>query len=107
MDPLFLFQAYYIVPIITPGYLEEIKSCNPIMPSTSDNLDCKYANFTYNLIVNQYMHVTGCLNKKVRSVLPNNTDVRVVMNISLYPDLMPWTHELSVDEQFKCFLKRV
>ncbi|KAG7308772.1 hypothetical protein JYU34_006005 [Plutella xylostella] len=98
-------KADYIVPLITTGYMDEINGYGPGVPSTSDNLDCKYVNFIYNLISNQYMHITGCLNKKVRSVLPENADVKVLRNISLYPALIPWTHEMSFDEQFRIFLK--
>lgn len=27
------------------------------------------------------------------------------MNITMYPDLMPWTYETNFDEQFQAFLK--
>ncbi|XP_060803152.1 uncharacterized protein LOC106129264 [Amyelois transitella] len=98
-------KADFIVPIITPGYLQEIRSNNPNTPSTTDNLDFKYVNFIYSLIVNYYIHATGCLNKKVRTVLPQNFDREVLTRISMYPDLMPWTYETKFDEQFKAFLK--
>ncbi|KAI5644230.1 death domain-containing protein [Phthorimaea operculella] len=97
-------KAEFVVPILTAGYLQEIRSCNPTLPSTSDNLDCKYVNFIYNLIINQYIHASGCMNLKVRSVLPQNS-VHVARDISLYPDLMPWTFENDFDEQFKAFLR--
>ncbi|CAD0201448.1 unnamed protein product [Chrysodeixis includens] len=99
-------SADIIIPIITTGYLDEINSHNPTVPNTSDNLDHKYANFIYNLIVNHYIYATGCLNKKVRSVLPQNANVDLFRRIVLYPDLMPWTYETNFDEQFKAFLKK-
>lgn len=102
----FCFQADFIVPILTPGYLDEIKSHKVNLPNTTENLDHKYANFIYNLIVNHYIHATGCLNTKVRSVLPQNSKTDLFMNITMYPDLMPWTYETCFDEQFQAFLKK-
>lgn len=99
-------KADIIIPIITTGYIEQIKSHNPAVPNTSDNLDHKYVNFIYNLIVNHYIHASGCLNKRVRSVLPQNANVDLFMSITMYPDLMPWTYETNFDEQFKAFLKK-
>ncbi|KOB69022.1 MyD88, partial [Operophtera brumata] len=99
-------KADFIVPILTPGYLDEIKSHKVNLPNTTENLDHKYANFIYNLIVNHYIHATGCLNMKVRSVLPQNSKTDLFMNITMYPDLMPWTYETSFDEQFQAFLKK-
>lgn len=104
--PVFPLQADIIIPIITTGYLEQIKSHNPAVPNTSDNLDHKYVNFIYNLIVNHYIHASGCLNKRVRSVLPQNANIDLFMSITMYPDLMPWTYETNFDEQFKAFLKK-
>lgn len=98
-------KANFVVPIITSGYLNEIKSNRPGALNTTDNLDFKYANFIYKLIVNHYIHASGCLNKKVRTVLPQNVDREVFTNISMYPELMPWTFETKFDEQFKAFLK--
>ncbi|VVD04692.1 unnamed protein product [Leptidea sinapis] len=97
-------KADFVVPIITTGYLEIIKSHAPQVPSSNDNLDYKYVNFIYNLIVNHYIHATGCLNEKVRSVLPQDANVDVLRSISMYPDLMPWTYETNFDEHFKSFL---
>lgn len=94
------------MPIITTGYLERIKSHSPQVPSTNDNLDFKYVNFIYNLIISHYIHATGCLNEKVRSVLPSNADVDVLREITMYPDLLPWTYETSFDDNFKAFLKK-
>lgn len=102
----FFLQADFVVPIITSGYLNEIRSCNTDGPNTTDNLDYKYVNFIYTLIVNHYIHATGCLNKKVRTVLPQRVDVDVFKHISMYPDLMPFTHESKFNEQFKAFLKK-
>ncbi|XP_028173549.1 uncharacterized protein LOC114362367 [Ostrinia furnacalis] len=99
-------KADFVVPIITSGYLNEIRSCDSNGPNTTDNLDYKYVNFIYTLIVNHYIHATGCLNKKVRTVLPQRVDVDVFRHISMYPDLMPWTHESKFNEQFKAFLKK-
>ncbi|KAL0883308.1 hypothetical protein ABMA27_016719 [Loxostege sticticalis] len=99
-------KADFVVPIITSGYLNEIRSCNTDGPNTTDNLDYKYVNFIYTLIVNHYIHATGCLNKKVRTVLPQRVDVDVFKHISMYPDLMPFTHESKFNEQFKAFLKK-
>ncbi|XP_032517623.1 uncharacterized protein LOC116770313 [Danaus plexippus] len=99
-------KADFIVPIITTGYLERIKSHSPQVPSTNDNLDFKYVNFIYNLIISHYIHATGCLNEKVRSVLPSNADVDVLREITMYPDLLPWTYETSFDDNFKAFLKK-
>ncbi|CAG4956319.1 unnamed protein product [Colias eurytheme] len=99
-------KAQFIVPIITTGYLNRIKSHTPEAPSTNDNLDFKYVNFIYNLIINYYIHATGCLNEKVRSVLPQNANVDVLRDISMYPDLLPWTYETNFDEHFKAFLKK-
>lgn len=100
------FQADFIVPIITPGYLDEITSHNINIPNTAENLDHRYVSFIYNLIVNNYIHATGCLNKKVRSVLPQNGVAEVYKRIVMYPDLMPWTYETNFDEQFQAFLKK-
>ncbi|KAJ0176748.1 hypothetical protein K1T71_007927 [Dendrolimus kikuchii] len=100
-------KADFVVPIITSGYLEQIKSHQPNVPNTSENLDHKYVNFIYNLIVNHYIHATGCLNRKVRSVLPQNANVDVIRSITMYPDLLPWTYETSFDEQFQSFLKKM
>ncbi|KAM3965190.1 uncharacterized protein ACR2FA_000580 [Aphomia sociella] len=100
-------KASFVVPIITSGYLEEIKSNNSGTINTTDNLDLKYVNFIYKLIVNHYIHASGCLNKKVRTVLPQNVDNEVFTNISMYPELMPWTFETRFDEQFKAFLKHL
>ncbi|XP_047533065.1 uncharacterized protein LOC125068101 [Vanessa atalanta] len=99
-------KADFIVPIITTGYLNRIKSHSPQVPSTNDNLDYKYVNYIYNLIINHYIYVTGCLNEKVRSVLPCNASVDVLTKISMYPDLMPWTYETNFDDNFKAFLKK-
>ncbi|XP_045448114.1 uncharacterized protein LOC123656478 [Melitaea cinxia] len=99
-------KADFIVPIITSGYLHRIKSHQPQVPSTNDNLDYKYVNYIYNLIINHYIYVTGCLNEKVRSVLPCNANVDVLKEISMYPDLMPWTYESNFEENFKAFLKK-
>ncbi|CAH2980964.1 unnamed protein product [Chilo suppressalis] len=98
-------KADYIVPIITSGYLSAIRSCNASDPHVTDNLDYKYVNFIYSLIVNHYIHATGCLNKKVRTVLPQQVDVDVFRHISMYPDLMPMTHESKFNEQFQAFLR--
>ncbi|XP_049873313.1 uncharacterized protein LOC126371909 [Pectinophora gossypiella] len=98
-------KADFVVPIVTAGYIQEIRSHNPTMPSTSDNLDCKYVNFIYNLIINHYIHASGCMNMKVRSVLPQDS-VNVLRDITMYPDLMPWTFENDFDEQFKAFLNK-
>ncbi|XP_047511198.1 uncharacterized protein LOC125053725 [Pieris napi] len=100
-------KAHFIVPIITTGYLSRIKSYTPLEPTTDDNLDFKYVNFIYNLIVNYYIHASGCINEKVRSVLPQNVNVDVLRDISMYPDLMPWTYETNFDEHFKAFLKNL
>lgn len=100
-----MFQANLIIPIITSGYLDEIKSHDPIASNTTDNLDHKYVNFIYNLIVNNYIYATGCLNKKVRSVMPQNANLDLFSRLSMYPDLMPWTYEMNFDEQFQIFLK--
>ncbi|KAL4707806.1 hypothetical protein ACJJTC_001752 [Scirpophaga incertulas] len=98
-------KADFIVPIITSGYLNEIRSSsNSHIPNVNDNLDYKYVNFIYTLIVNHYIHATGCLNKKVRTVLPQKVDVDVFKRISMYPDLMPWTYEPKFSEQFQAFL---
>ncbi|XP_050350998.1 uncharacterized protein LOC126773836 [Nymphalis io] len=99
-------KADFIVPIITTGYLNKIKSNSPQVPSTNDNLDYKYVNYIYNLITNHYIYVTGCFNDKVRSVLPCNTCVDVLKTVSMYPDLMPWTYETNFDDNFKAFLKK-
>lgn len=99
-------KASFIVPIITSGYLSEIKSNNSNVPNTTENLDHKYVSFIYNLIVNNYIHASGCLNKKVRSVLPQNANVDVIKSIIMYPDLLPWTYETNFDEQFQAFLKK-
>ncbi|XP_075978030.1 uncharacterized protein LOC142977821 [Anticarsia gemmatalis] len=99
-------KADIIIPIITSGYLDEIKSHNPIVSNTSDNMDHKYVNFIYNLIVNQYIYATGCLNKKVRSVMPQNANMDLFSRLHMYPDLMPWTYEVNFDDQFKAFLKK-
>lgn len=99
-------KADFIVPIITSGYLNEIQSHHTNVPNTSENLDHKYANFIYNLIVTHYIHATGCLNRKVRSVLPQNANVDLMKKIVMYPDLLPWTYETSFDEQFQVFLKK-
>lgn len=101
-----MLQADFVVPIITSGYLQEIKSHSSSVPNTSDNLDSKYVNFIYNLIINHYIHASGCMNKKVRSVLPKNVNVDVLRSVTLYPDLMPWTFETNFDQQFKAFLKQ-
>ncbi|CAB3236741.1 unnamed protein product [Arctia plantaginis] len=98
-------KANLIIPIITTGYLDEIKSHDPIASNTTDNLDHKYVNFIYNLIVNNYIYATGCLNKKVRSVMPQNASLDLFNRLSMYPDLMPWTYEMNFDEQFQVFLK--
>ncbi|CAG9786612.1 unnamed protein product [Diatraea saccharalis] len=98
-------KADYVVPVITSGYLNEIRSSNTSDPHVTDNLDYKYVNFIYSLIVNHYIHATGCLNKKVRTVLPQQVDVDVFRYISMYPDLMPMTHESKFNEQFKEFLR--
>ncbi|XP_047030200.1 uncharacterized protein LOC124637634 [Helicoverpa zea] len=99
-------KADIIIPILTPGYLKEINSHNSAIPNTSDNFDHKYVNFIYNLIVSNYIHATGCLNKKVRSVLPQNANSGLFAQMAMYPDLMPWTYETMFDEQFKTFLKK-
>ncbi|XP_072949084.1 uncharacterized protein [Epargyreus clarus] len=99
-------KADFIVPIITSGYINQIRSHTPQVPSTNDNLDFKYVNFIYNLIVNHYIHATGCLNEKVRSVLPLNANVDVLREITMYPDLLPWTYEGNFDEHFKAFLSK-
>ncbi|XP_021188222.2 uncharacterized protein LOC110374714 [Helicoverpa armigera] len=99
-------KADIIIPILTPGYLKEINSHNSAIPNTSDNFDHKYVNFIYNLIVSNYIHATGCLNKKVRSVLPQNANSGLFAQMAMYPDLMPWTYETKFDEQFKTFLKK-
>uniref|UniRef100_A0A2A4IV09 Death domain-containing protein n=1 Tax=Heliothis virescens TaxID=7102 RepID=A0A2A4IV09_HELVI len=99
-------KADIIIPILTPGYLKEINSHNSAIPNTSDNLDHKYVNFIYNLIVSNYIHATGCLNKKVRSVLPQNANAGLFAQMAMYPDLMPWTYETKFDHQFKTFLKK-
>lgn len=106
---MFLLQADYVVPIITPGYLEAIKKHTPNLPNMMDNLDYKYVHFIYMLIVNHYIHLTGCLNKKVRSVIPQNLGesmFNIMMEITMYPDLMPWTNEELFDETFQAFLKK-
>lgn len=100
------FQADYIVPIITTGYINEITSNNKNIPNTTENLDHKYVNFIYNLIVNNYIHATGCLNRKVRSVLPQNANVDLFSRMTMYPDLLPWTYETNFDEQFQEFLRK-
>lgn len=99
-------QADFIVPIITSGYLNSINPLSPHEPSTDDNLDYKYVNFIYNLIINYYIHATGCLNKKVRSVLPYGANVKVLREITMYPDLMPYTYESNFSEHFKVFLNK-
>lgn len=99
-------KADLIIPIITNDYLEVIKSHDPIVSNTSDNMDHKYVNFIYNLIVNHYIYATGCLNKKVRSVMPQNASVDLFSRLSMYPDLTPWTYEIYFDEQFQAFLKK-
>lgn len=101
-----MFQADFIVPIVTTGYLNKIRSHAPRVPSTNDNLDFKYVSFIYNLIVNHYVHVSGCLNQKVRSVLPQNAEVDVLRDITMYPDLIPWTYETNFDDNFKAFLTK-
>ncbi|CAK1556400.1 unnamed protein product [Leptosia nina] len=100
-------KANFVVPIITTGYLNRIKSYSPQELTANDNLDFKYVNFIYNLIVNYYIHASGCLNEKVRSVLPQNANVDVLRDISMYPDLLPWTYETNFDEHFKAFLKNL
>lgn len=95
------------MPILTTGYLNKIKSHSPQVPSTNDNLDSKYVNFLYNLIINHYIYASGCLNEKVRSVLPLNANVDVLRDITMYPDLLPWTYEANFDDHFKEFLKRI
>ncbi|XP_037868324.1 uncharacterized protein LOC101741884 isoform X2 [Bombyx mori] len=99
-------KADYIVPIITTGYINEITSNNKNIPNTTENLDHKYVNFIYNLIVNNYIHATGCLNRKVRSVLPQNANVDLFSRMTMYPDLLPWTYETNFDEQFQEFLRK-
>lgn len=99
-------KADYVVPILTSGYLNSIKRHSPNMPNMSHNLDFKYVQFIYSLIVNNFIHLTGCMNKKVRSVLPQDQDTNVLMEISMYPDLMPWTNEQMFDEMFQEFLKK-
>lgn len=103
---MYYFQADYVVPIVTSGYLNSIKDRAPNIPNMTENLDFKYVQFIYSLIVNNYIHLTGCLNKKVRSVIPENQDPNVLMKISMYPDLMPWTNEINFDEVFQEFLKK-
>ncbi|XP_014357593.2 uncharacterized protein LOC106710120 [Papilio machaon] len=99
-------KADLIVPIITTGYLNEIRSHTPRVQNTIDNLDFKYASFIYKLIINHYIHASGCLNEKVRSVLPQNAEVNVLTDIRMYPDLTPWTYEENFDETFKVFLNK-
>ncbi|XP_045772527.1 uncharacterized protein LOC123872349 [Maniola jurtina] len=99
-------KADFIVPIITPGYLNRINPLTPHEPSANDNLDYKYVNFIYNLIINYYIHATGCLNNKVRSVLPYGVNINVLKEITMYPDLLPYTYESNFNEHFKVFLKK-
>ncbi|XP_039753150.1 uncharacterized protein LOC120628665 [Pararge aegeria] len=99
-------KADFIVPIITTGYLKSINPLSPHVPSTNDNLDYKYVNFIYNLIINHYIHATGCLNNKVRSVLPFGVNINVLKEINMYPDLLPFTYESNFNEHFKAFLKK-
>ncbi|XP_041978896.1 uncharacterized protein LOC121732932 [Aricia agestis] len=99
-------KADFIVPIITTGYINRINSNTPQTPCTTDNLDYKYVNFIYNLIINHYIYVTGCLNEKARSVLPHNAHANVLSEVASYPALLPWTYETYFDEMFKAFLKK-
>ncbi|XP_023934777.2 uncharacterized protein LOC112043540 [Bicyclus anynana] len=99
-------KADFIVPIITSGYLNSINPLSPHEPSTDDNLDYKYVNFIYNLIINYYIHATGCLNHKVRSVLPYGVNINVLKEITMYPDLLPFTHESNFNDHFKVFLEK-
>ncbi|XP_063536149.1 uncharacterized protein LOC134745939 [Cydia strobilella] len=96
-------KADYVVPILTTGYLSAIRTHNTSAPSTNGNLDHKYVNYVYNLITGQYIYADGCLNKKVRSVLPEGVFVPWML-ISSYPVLKPWTCEADFDKQFKSFL---
>lgn len=102
-----VFQADFVVPVLTSGYFNAIKCHNLNLPNMSQNLDYKYVHFIYTLIVNNYIHLTGCLNKKVRSVIPVYVDPNVMANVTLYPDLMPFTNEECFDETFIEFIKKL
>lgn len=65
----FYATSDYVIPILTPNYLNEINSIK--RPSNSNkNMDGHYAKFIYDLMNNEYLRSGGC-NRKIRCIIPD------------------------------------
>lgn len=94
------------MPIITEGYMEAIKSPTALCSSSTNNIDCTYARFIYTLMSSHYINGTGCINKKIRSIMPQSVNKKVLGELYKYPHLQVWMSENEIDKFLITYFKK-
>ncbi|XP_065353653.1 uncharacterized protein LOC135948357 isoform X1 [Cloeon dipterum] len=75
-------QVDYVVPILSADYAATVKP-NSLL-DVSGSLDAQYARYIYKLIQNYYVEM-GCMNKKIRSIVPTGTDNSTITYLTSDP----------------------
>lgn len=91
------------MPILTNGYMNIIKEPRQQCPSFIDNVDCVYARFLYTLMSTDYINGSGCLNRKVRAVVPKGSTVP--SDLHLFTMFVTWSHQRDIDKLIKSMFK--
>lgn len=63
-------QVDYVIPVLTPDYIKMVTSAD-FKDGTLQNVDNLYVNYIYTLMNTYYLR-SGCMNLKVRSIIPDD-----------------------------------
>ncbi|KAK7866480.1 hypothetical protein R5R35_014346 [Gryllus longicercus] len=88
-------QVNYVIPIITEGYLKAIVDLRPPLQFESTYIDCKYTRFIYTLMKKYYVN-NGCLNKKIRCVIPDDLTHLTKKTLMRDPVFETWVKSSSI-----------
>ncbi|XP_077289010.1 uncharacterized protein LOC143913217 [Arctopsyche grandis] len=91
-------EVNYVIPILTEGYLKTIRSPMAVCSSSTNNIDCSYARFIYTLMSSDYINGSGCINRKVRCILPLGINRKLLVELSKNPLLAVWIWENQIDK---------
>ncbi|XP_014236126.1 uncharacterized protein LOC106658623 [Trichogramma pretiosum] len=88
-------QVNYIIPILTPIYLERLQG-NAHNMIDIRNLDVKYLRYIFCLMRYEYLR-DSCLNRRVRCLVPD-LELRKVLSYFMHPVLQAWFKVSDLDE---------
>lgn len=90
-------QVDYVCPILTNQYFKIIsRKENP--PTSNNHIDAHYAQYIYSLM-NSYYTSNGCLNDKIRCIIPDNIVSSIQCNLLMAsPIFSAWVKSSEVDD---------